>query len=178
MKRPSKKLKILSKLLFEREGTLPMSSNCYPEHPRVAVGAVIIHNNRVLLVKRGKPPAEGEWAIPGGNVKLGETLQHAAEREILEETGVTIQAKEIIYTFESIHEDRESNILFHYIILDFDADYISGNAEPHDDALDATWVRPKDTKKLNINSNTLILLKKIGFLTEDQTGDSYTGCQK
>jgi 8-oxo-dGTP diphosphatase len=143
-----------------------MSSSRYPEHPKVAVGAVIIHDNRVLLVKRGKPPAEGEWAIPGGNVELGETLQQAAEREILEETGVTILAKEIVYTFESIHKDRDGNIMFHYVILDFDADYISGTPEPHDDALAVKWAAPEDSKKLNINSSTLILLKKIGFLPE------------
>jgi 8-oxo-dGTP diphosphatase len=144
-----------------------MSSNCYPEHPKVAVGAVVIHDNQVLLVKRGKPPAEGEWAIPGGNVELGETLQKAAEREILEETGVTIQAKEIIYTFESIYKDRDGNIRFHYVILDYSADYISGSPAPHDDALAAQWVSPQGASSLNINSATLILLKKIGFLPED-----------
>jgi len=143
-----------------------MLSNRYPEHPRVAVGAVVIHNNCVLLVKRAKAPAEGEWAIPGGNVELGETLQQAAEREILEETGVRIRAREIIYTFESIHEDRDGNIIFHYVILDYSSDYISGNPTPRDDAMDAQWVSPEDIKKFKINSSTLILLKKIGFLSE------------
>ena len=143
-----------------------MLSNRYPEHPRVAVGAVVIHNNSVLLVKRAKAPAEGEWAIPGGNVELGETSQQAAEREILEETGVRIRAREIIYTFESIHEDRDGNIIFHYVILDYSSDYISGNPTPRDDAMDAQWVSPEDIKKFKINSSTLILLKKIGFLSE------------
>ena len=140
-----------------------MSSRRYPEHPHVAVGAVVIHDNQVLLVKRGKPPAEGEWAIPGGNVELGETLQQAAEREILEETGVTVQAKEIIYTFESIHKDPEGGVIFHYVILDFAADYISGNPAPHDDAMDAQWVTPENATKLKINSSTRILLNKIDF---------------
>jgi ADP-ribose pyrophosphatase len=141
-----------------------MSSNRYPELPRVAVGAVVIHNNCVLLVKRGKPPAEREWAIPGGNVNLGETLRQAAEREILEETGVTIEAKDMIYTFESIHKDPAGKIVFHYVILDYLSDYISGNPVPHDDAMDARWVSPEDASSLKTNSSTRILLERIGFL--------------
>ncbi|MBW2439133.1 MAG: NUDIX domain-containing protein, partial [Deltaproteobacteria bacterium] len=59
----------------------------------VAVGAIVFENDRVLLVRRGQPPSQDLWAIPGGRVKLGETLQEAAEREILEETGITIRAR-------------------------------------------------------------------------------------
>jgi ADP-ribose pyrophosphatase len=141
-----------------------MSSNRYPGHPRLAVGAVVIHNHCVLLVKRGNPPAQGEWAIPGGNVKLGESLQQAAEREILEETGVTIQAGEAIHTFESIHKDPAGKIIFHYVILDVESDYISGDPVPRDDAQDARWISPQDAGSLNINSSTRALLNKIGFL--------------
>jgi ADP-ribose pyrophosphatase len=144
-----------------------MSSSRYPKHPSVAVGAVVIHDNRVLLVKRGKAPAKGEWAIPGGKVELGETLRQAAEREIFEETGVRIRAKEIIYPFESILKDSEGNISFHYVILDFAADYISGSPVAHDDALAAEWLSPKDSKNRNITISTLTLLKKIGFLPQD-----------
>jgi ADP-ribose pyrophosphatase len=61
-----------------------MVSKMYPDAPRVAVGAVITHKDKVLLVLRGQPPAKDMWAIPGGSVNLGETLQAAAEREVLE----------------------------------------------------------------------------------------------
>ena len=63
-----------------------MMDNSYPEMPKVAVGAVVFKNERILMVRRGQPPSEDLWAIPGGSVELGETLQEAAEREILEET--------------------------------------------------------------------------------------------
>ena len=141
-----------------------MSSNRYPDRPCLAVGAVVIRNSCVLLVKRGNPPAQGEWAIPGGNVKLGETLQQAAEREILEETGVTIQAGEMIHSFESIHRDASGNIVFHYVILDFASDYISGEPLPRDDAVEARWISPEEANSLHINSSTRTLLNKIGFL--------------
>ena len=62
----------------------------FPRTPQVAVGAILISNDKILLVKRMKDPHRGEWAIPGGSLKLGETLQEAAEREIREETGLLI----------------------------------------------------------------------------------------
>jgi ADP-ribose pyrophosphatase YjhB (NUDIX family) len=74
----------------------------YPDLPRVAVGAVVFKDNKVLLVKRAKPPAQGLWAIPGGSVELGETLQQAAERETLEETGIMIQAKNLFTPLRSL----------------------------------------------------------------------------
>ncbi len=103
----------------------------------------VFNNNKVLLVQRGKPPAEGAWAIPGGSVKLGETLQQAAEREILEETGVTIKARDPAYTFESIQRDETGAVRFHYVIVDLNADYVCGEPKPDDDALDA---RPKSQR--------------------------------
>ena len=84
----------------------------YPDSPLVAVGAVVFNQNRVLLVKRAKPPAQNQWAIPGGKVRLGETLQQAAEREIHEETGIIIRALKPIYTFDIIQKDRSGRIRF------------------------------------------------------------------
>lgn len=130
----------------------------YPVRPALAVGAVVFKDNRVLLVKRGNPPARGVWAIPGGSVELGETLQKAAEREIFEETGIVIKAGEPIFSFESIHRDDKDRVRFHYYIVDLAASYISGEPTPGDDALDVGWFSREALGRLNVNPPTLKLL--------------------
>ncbi len=128
--------------------------------PQIGVGAVVIHKNRVLLVKRKNPPAENLWAIPGGKLQFGETLRQAAEREILEETGVLIKAGEIVHTFEIIDRDAEGQIRYHYIIIDLSGEYISGDPSPDDDALEARWISKEELKNFPVNKFTRELLRK------------------
>ncbi len=123
------------------------------KEPQVAVGAVVFRENKVLLVQRKNAPAAGQWAIPGGRVKRGETLKAAAEREVLEETGVRIEAGKTVYVFEYINS-------FHYIIIDLEAVYISGNPAAADDALDARWVSAGELAALDVTPSTLQLLKE------------------
>jgi ADP-ribose pyrophosphatase len=144
--------KILQNLSSESDGS-------YPVLPRVAVGAVVFKDNRVLLVRRGKPPAENLWAIPGGRVEIGETLQEASEREILEETGITIRALEPVYTFDVINRDENGRLRFHYVIVDLTADYIRGEPRAGDDATGARWVSSDELASLKVSSKTRQLLK-------------------
>lgn len=140
------------------------SGGAYPDHPQVAVGAIVFNGDKVLLVLRGKSPAKNLWSIPGGRVKLGETLQQAVEREIGEETGLTIIAREPIYTFDVVERDEEGRIRFHYVIVDLAADYLSGEPRPGDDAVDVRWVSPKDAKTLKVSPATANLLNhRFGF---------------
>lgn len=140
------------------------SNPTYPTHPMVAVGAVVIHNHRVLLVKRNHPPNKDTWAIPGGKVELGETLQQAAEREIKEETNIIIKAKDPVYSFDVIERDSENQIRFHYVIIDLIAQYISGTPKAADDAANAGWISPYEMSILPVNPKTYLLLKeKFGF---------------
>ena len=143
---------------------LSKQKNNYPGNPRVAVGAVVFKEECVLLVRRGQPPAENLWAIPGGSVEIGETLQEAAEREILEETGIQIQASKPIYTFDVIDRDAAGKVRFHYVIVDLAADYVMGEPAPGDDALEARWVSAKEMDGLEVSAATLKLLKnRFGF---------------
>ncbi len=140
-----------------------MSKRDYPDSPRVGVGAIVIKDGRVLLVKRGIEPSKSLWAIPGGSVELGETLQEAAEREIMEETGLVIRAGKPIYTFDFIERDNAGRIRFHFAIVDVIADYVSGTPNAADDALEARWISPEELRKLSVSQNTLNILEEIGF---------------
>ncbi len=90
----------------------------YPGQPVVAIGVVVIEAGRVLLVRRGRPPSKGLWAVPGGRVELGETLAEAAAREVFEETRVR----------------------HHYVVVDLRARFVSGNPRAGDDADEAAWI--------------------------------------
>ena len=131
----------------------------YPTQPIVAVGAIVFRQNKVLLVRRAQPPSQDLWAIPGGRVEIGETLQEAAEREILEETGIIIQAREPVYTFDYIERDGSAPPRYHYVIIDLIADYVRGEARAGDDAADVRWVAAKELASLRVSSKTVRLLK-------------------
>jgi ADP-ribose pyrophosphatase len=145
------------------------AATVYPDSPRVAVGAVVFRQNRVLLVRRGSPPAQDTWAVPGGSVRLGETLREAAERETREETGVIIRAGAPIYTFEVVEHDPDGAVRFHYVIVDLAAEYVSGTPRAGDDALDARWVSAAELGGLPVNPATRRLLRRrFGFSAESK----------
>lgn len=129
----------------------------------MGVGAIVIREGKILLVKRGVPPGKGLWAIPGGMIELGETIQQAAEREILEETGIRIQAREPVYTFDLIDRDTEGRIRYHYVVVDVFAYYVSGEPVAHDDVVEAKWVAPEELESLPASPNTMRLLRVIRF---------------
>ncbi|GAB6145721.1 NUDIX domain-containing protein [Desulfocicer niacini] len=138
---------------------LLMSTRLYPAHPVLAVGAVVFKDDHVLLVKRKNPPSQGVWAIPGGRVRLGETIQEAAQREVMEETGVIITPRETVLAFDSIERDRLHNVRYHYHIVDVAGDYVSGEPVAGDDALDARWISRQALATLPVNEKTKLLLE-------------------
>jgi 8-oxo-dGTP diphosphatase len=141
-----------------------MAGTIYPDAPRVAVGALVVHQNKVLLILRGKAPAKGMWAVPGGSVNIGETLQTAAEREVLEETGLQIKAGKMIYAFEKIQHDKAGQVQYHYVILDLEAEPLDPAQllAPADDAIEAGWFTLADLDRLNlpVSETTWTLLQK------------------
>jgi ADP-ribose pyrophosphatase len=139
-------------------------SDEYRVAPQVGVGAVVFHENKILLVKRARPPAQGQWAIPGGRLEVGETLQRAAEREILEEAGICIRARHPLYTFDMIERDDDGSVRFHYVIVDLAAEYISGEPRASDDAIEARWLSADELRSLPVSNQTLALLRELHFL--------------
>ena len=145
-----------------------MAGTIYPDAPRVAVGALVVHQNKVLLILRGKAPAKGMWAVPGGSVNIGETLQAAAEREVLEETGLQIKAGEVIYSFEKIQHDKAGQVKYHYVILDLEAKPLDPvqTLTPADDAVEAGWFTLADLDRLNLpvsETTRTLLQKKLSY---------------
>ena len=142
-----------------------MVSKLYPDAPRVAVGAVVFHEAKVLLVLRGQAPSKGMWAIPGGSVELGESLQTAAEREMLEETGLHIKAGQVVYTFDTVERDDDGRIKYHYVIVDLLGEPLDPEQplQPADDVDDARWFSQAelDQPTVPIAAPTQALLKKL-----------------
>ena len=132
----------------------------YPTHPHVGVGAVVFNDNRVLLVRRGRPPGKGLWAIPGGRVQLGETLKEAAEREVFEETAIVIRAGAPVFTFDLIDRDENGRIRYHYVVIDLAAEFVGGTPKAGDDALEARWISRDEIKTLEVNAMTQRLLSE------------------
>ena len=139
-------------------------SNAYPSVPRVGVASVTVRNGKVLLIRRGIEPSLGLWAFPGGTLKLGETLQECAAREALEETGITIKVGTCAYVFDYFERDDEGKLKFHFVVVDFAAEYISGEPKGADDAVDARWLTPQELEKMPVAKNTLAALRAIGFI--------------
>jgi 8-oxo-dGTP diphosphatase len=134
--------------------------------PVTAVGVVVFRDDRVLLVRRGRAPSRGLWAVPGGAVEAGETLAEAAEREVGEETGVVVNARGPVHAFDAISRRAEGAIEHHYVVIDLIADYVSGEPKAGDDAEDAAWVAIDEIGNLAISDETARLVRRLyGSLT-------------
>ncbi len=133
-------------------------SRSYPSHPMVGVGVVVWHNDRVLLIKRGKPPRAGQWSLPGGAQHLGETLAEAARREVREETGIDIVLGDIIATLDLIDRDDDGEVRYHYTLVDFTAEASSADLKPGDDAMDAQWFELQNLDSLKLWSETIRII--------------------
>jgi ADP-ribose pyrophosphatase YjhB (NUDIX family) len=127
----------------------------------VGVGAVILDGNRVVLVKRGQPPLQGEWSLPGGAVELGETLEDAVAREVLEETGLDVEVGPVVEVVDRIHRTADGRIEYHYVVVDYlcrccgDRPLVHGS-----DAADARWVPSADLPTYRVTARAIAVVHK------------------
>jgi 8-oxo-dGTP diphosphatase len=122
---------------------------------------MIIHRGNILLSVRGKPPSEGLWGLPGGAVEVGETVEEALVREVLEETSVTVRPLKQVAVLDSITRDDDGRVKYHYILFEFLCEYVTGAVKSGSDALDARWVPLEDLESVDIMPTTLRFIRKI-----------------
>jgi len=138
------------------------ASREYPDRPIVGVGAVIVDTDarRVVLVRRGAPPLEGAWSVPGGVVEVGETLRSATEREALEETGLTVQAEELLDVFDRIIPGDDGRTRYHYVLVDFLCRVRSGELHSGADAAEAEWANVDQLEKYKLEKPALNVIRR------------------
>ncbi len=131
----------------------------FPERPVAAVGAIVFREGKVLLVRRGVEPSAGLWSIPGGAVELGETLHEALVREVKEETGLEVKPTRLVDVYNTIVE-REGRIQYHYVIIDYLCEYVSGDLQASSDVEEVRWVDPSSLGDYRTTSTTPLAVRK------------------
>lgn len=132
----------------------------YPKQPIVGVGAIIIHDGKMLIVKRGSDPGKGKWSVPGGLVELGETVKEAVEREVLEECNLKVEASHLIDIVDNIIRDKNGRIKYHFIILDFFAKLRGGKLKPNSEVIEAKWVPIDEVEKYDLTNTFREFMKR------------------
>ena len=124
--------------------------------PVPAVGVVCFRDEQVLLIRRGTPPKQGEWSMPGGRVEPGEPVRTAALRELKEETGVDAVLVDLVDVVDAVFENRGGDLITrHYVLIDFVAQWQSGEPVAGDDAADARFFHLSDLASLDLWDETL-----------------------
>lgn len=134
-------------------------SAIYPAHPVVGVGAVVWKGDRVLLARRGQPPKQGSWTLPGGKQKLGETVAETAAREIREETGLDIEVRDVVAVVDLIERDAAGRVAYHYTVVDLLAEWRSGEAVAADDCAAVAWVHPDGLEEYQLSGDALRVIR-------------------
>jgi len=137
----------------------------FPSQPVVGVGAVILDGDRVLLVKRGHSPLKGEWSLPGGRVELGESLEEALVREVLEETGIQVVVGPIVEVFERIERIADGRVEYHFVIVDYACRPCGGLLAHGSDADDALWAVVSELPKYNLTVKATAVIGKALEMT-------------
>lgn len=137
----------------------------FPASPLVGVGAVVVNDDRdVLLIRRGTEPRKGEWSIPGGLIELGESLIEGIKREVSEETGLFVTPEAIVDVIDRIYrvsDDKFSQVRYHYVVVDYWCRVIGGELIPSSDASEVAWVSRAEWIDRNVYSLETITVQVI-----------------
>jgi mutator protein MutT len=131
-----------------------------PSRPVLGVGAVIVDEGRVALVRRAHPPLQGEWSLPGGAVELGETLTEAITREVLEETGLVVDVGPVVEVIERLQRDDAGGVEYHFVVVDYKCRRLEGTIAAGSDAADARWVAAADLGDFHVADTAMAVIHK------------------
>jgi ADP-ribose pyrophosphatase YjhB (NUDIX family) len=132
----------------------------YPPFPRIGVGVLVFRDDHILLIERGNEPGLGKWTVPGGLVELGESLEDSVHREISEECGIRICGLQQVDIFQFIELDDDDVVKYHYVVIDYLADYLAGRLRARSDVERAGWFKADEVANLGTTEATRQLLEK------------------
>jgi len=146
----------------------------YPERPVVGIGGVVIEGGRALLICRASEPLRGHWSIPGGTLELGESLQQGVVREMREETGLEVRVLDVIEVFDRIFHEEGQEVRnpprgprFHYVIVDYLCERISGEARAASDVTDIAFAREEELEKFQLTPTATRVLHKAFVMARE-----------
>lgn len=138
---------------------MQIRNRCFPSQPLVGIGVVVFLNEQVLLVRRGNPPRQGEWSLPGGLQHLGETVAQAACREVREETGIDICVLGVVDVVDLIeYDDASTTVRYHYTLVEVVAAWRHGKVVAGHDAAEAAWFDPGQLASMKMWSETIRII--------------------
>jgi 8-oxo-dGTP diphosphatase len=140
----------------------------FPDLPLVGVGGVVILNGRALLVRRGSPPLEGQWSIPGGLLEVGETLREGVRRELLEETAIEVRVLDLVEVFERIGLEASGKARHHFVVLDYLCEVLRGEASAGSDATDVAWATPEELERYSLSEATTQVILRAFEMTRER----------
>lgn len=146
---------------------LPLPPRKYPPRPVVGVGAVIVHDDRVVLIKRRFEPLAGQWSLPGGTLELGESLEAGVAREIQEETGLDIEVGPVVEVFDRILLDAGGRVQYHFVLVDYLCRPIGGRLQAGSDVEDAAWVEPARLGDYHLTGKANAIVERARSMVPD-----------
>jgi 8-oxo-dGTP diphosphatase len=137
-----------------------VDSRSYPERPIVGVGAVILVDGKVVLIKRRFEPLAGQWSLPGGTLEVGESLEAGTAREILEETGLVVEVGPVIEVFDRILFDSDKRVRYHFVLIDYLCRPTGGTLCHGSDVDDAVLADPSDLERYRLTPKATAIINR------------------
>ena len=139
----------------------------YPERPIVGVGAVIVNDEKVVLIRRKYEPLKGHWSLPGGMVEVGETMEAALAREMLEETGLVVEVGPVIEVFDRIMRDDDERVRYHFVLIDYLCRTTGGTLRAGSDVDAAIWADPAALAEYSLTDKATSIIRRALTLARE-----------